>query len=107
MIYIVIIPNPGENLKGDSGNVRNFPSKHSEFRRTKIDGHKNCMLPVWFAMCVCSFLQIVFVESGRFVYNETRNCALKFIRLQQNENYVTTSPSRPICRAWTAPLSAV
>ena len=21
----------------------------------------------------------------------------------QNENYVTTSPSRPICRAWTAP----
>lgn len=121
MIYIVIIPNPGENHKGDSGNVRNFPSKHSEFRRTKIDGHKNCMLPVWFAMCVCSFLQIVFVESGRFVYNETRNCALKFIRLQQNENsvvglfmpksqnenYVTTSPSRPICRAWTAPLSAV
>ena len=46
------------------------------------------MLPVWFAMCVCSFLQIVFVESGRFVYNETRNCALKFIRLQQNENSV-------------------
>lgn len=80
---------------------------HAGFEHTKIDGHKKFMLPVWFAMCLCSFQKILFVEYRRFLYNKNKASALKIIRLQQNENYVTTRPSRPICRAWTAPLSAV
>lgn len=76
------------NRKWDYSNISNFPSKYSEFGRTKIDGQKNYMLPVWFAMCVCNFYQIAFVESGRFVYNGKGNCALKKIRPQQYENSV-------------------
>ena len=41
-------------------------------------------------------------------HNRTKKLLwLFFMPSQQYENYVTTSPSRPICRAWTAPLSAV
>ena len=46
------------------------------------------MLPVWFAMCVCNFQKIIFVQYRQFLYQEERNDALKIIWLQQNENSV-------------------
>ena len=58
-------------------------------------------------MSLYSFEGNEFVVFAYFVYNGVKVGTLLSIRLQLNENYVTTRFNRPICRAWMLPLSTV